>query len=303
MIFKAKILLFGEYAVLYHSDALLIPFDKFTGKLDFLDGHSNSCQRKIQSNKVLYQLALYIEKVQKESDDLHSFQLKRFKRAIDEGLYFNSRIPEGYGTGSSGALSAAVFDSFFRDNAEYYEPSGWMALKKQLAVIESFFHGKSSGLDPLVSYLDQGILIQDKNVQPVKPDFSSFHPFLIDTSVARSTQDFVHLFHNKCQNLEYEKNISTRFLDLNNRCIHSLLKDDHSTFFPALKELSGFQYEAFNEMILPEFKPLWKESLDSEVYSLKLCGAGGGGYLLGFSKRQDQLEQLKKEIRLTIVEL
>jgi mevalonate kinase len=101
----------------------------------------------------------------------------------------------------------------------------------------------------------------------------------------------------------YEKNIKTRLLDLNNRCIHSLLQGDHPTFYSTLKQLSLFQYEAFEEMIIPEFKSIWKQGIDSDTYYLKLCGAGGGGYLLGFSRNKSQLDQLHKDTSLTIIRL
>jgi len=303
MSFNAKILLFGEYAVLYQSDALLIPFEKFSGKLDFMDKHSNNLQQQIQSNKLIHQLSIYLEKANKDSRLFYSFNLTQFKTDIKHGLFFDSIIPEGYGIGSSGALVAAVFSKYSKKIQKGAAKDQWIILKDQLALIESFFHGESSGLDPLVSFLDQGLLVQGNNIQPVNPGLSFFYPFLIDTSKTRTTQEFVHLFRHKCEMPIYEKNIKTRFLDLNNRCIHSLLEGDHSTFYLTLKQLSLFQYGAFEEMILPEFKSIWKQGIDSGAYYLKLCGAGGGGYLLGFSRNKSKLDQLHKDTPLTIIRL
>jgi len=77
---------------------------------------------------------------------------------LNEGLAFESNIPIGFGLGSSGALSAGVYDSFClakaNDNLEL--------TKKHLAQIESYFHGSSSGTDPLVSFLQQGVYIESK---------------------------------------------------------------------------------------------------------------------------------------------
>lgn len=303
MSFNAKILLFGEYAVLYQSDALLIPFKNFSGKLDFMDKHSNNLQQQIQSNKLLHQLSLYLERAKNDSRLFYSFNLTQFKADIKDGLFFNSKIPEGYGIGSSGALVAAIFSKYSEKKQKGAAKEQWIIIKEQLALIESYFHGKSSGLDPLVSFLDQGLLVQRKNIYPVNPDLSSFYPFLIDTSKARTTQEFVHLFRHKCKIATYENNIKTLFLDLNNRCIHSLLKGDHPSFYSTLKQLSLFQYKAFEEMIIPEFKSIWKQGIDSDAYYLKLCGAGGGGYLLGFSKNKSKLDQLHKETPLTIIRL
>jgi mevalonate kinase len=56
-------------------------------------------------------------------------------------------------------------------------------------------------------------------------------------------------------------------------------------------------------MIIPEFKSIWKQGIDSDAYYLKLCGAGGGGYLLGFSRNKSQLDQLHNDTPLTIIKL
>ena len=37
-------------------------------------------------------------------------------------------------------------------------------------------------------------------------------------------------------------------------------------------------------MIPPDFKKIWRYGLDSNDYKLKLCGAGGGGFILGITK-------------------
>ncbi|NJL74492.1 MAG: hypothetical protein HC892_05065 [Saprospiraceae bacterium] len=38
--------------------------------------------------------------------------MAQFQQAIEAGLYFESSIPIGYGVGSSGALTAALYDTF-----------------------------------------------------------------------------------------------------------------------------------------------------------------------------------------------
>ena len=37
-------------------------------------------------------------------------------------------------------------------------------------------------------------------------------------------------------------------------------------------------------MIPARFHDLWKKGLDTNAYYLKLCGSGGGGYILGFTQ-------------------
>ena len=46
----------------------------------------------------------------------------------------------------------------------------------------------------------------------------------------------------------------------------------------------------FSQMIPKNFKRIWKEGFNTNKYYLKLCGAGGGGYLLGFCKKESLSE-------------
>ena len=37
-------------------------------------------------------------------------------------------------------------------------------------------------------------------------------------------------------------------------------------------------------MIPQQFHELWKKGIETNDYYLKLCGSGGGGYILGFTE-------------------
>ena len=84
--------------------------------------------------------------------------------------YFDSSIPQGYGVGSSGALVASIYDQYAADKITILENltrDKLLNLKAIFSLMESFFHGKSSGLDPLNSYLSLPILINSKtNIEP-----------------------------------------------------------------------------------------------------------------------------------------
>jgi mevalonate kinase len=49
-------------------------------------------------------------------------------------------------------------------------------------------------------------------------------------------------------------------------------------------ELSALQLVHFERMIPESFLEAWKSGLESGKYALKLCGSGGGGMLLGFTR-------------------
>ena len=46
-------------------------------------------------------------------------------------------------------------------------------------------------------------------------------------------------------------------------------------------------------MIPSGFNDIWRKGLETGSYYLKLCGSGGGGYLIGFS---DSLDKAEKEL-------
>jgi mevalonate kinase len=41
----------------------------------------------------------------------------------------------------------------------------------------------------------------------------------------------------------------------------------------------------------------WKRGLDTNAYYLKLCGSGGGGYILGFTKDYDKADKMLEGFR------
>src|SRR5690606_10766092 len=97
----------------------------------------------------------------------------------DEGYRFEMNTPVGYGAGSSGVLTAIVYDQYRKDSNEINITD----LKKRLALIESFFHGESSGLDPLVSYLNKPILVKSGQVKVVEDalNIEDWKIYLIDS--------------------------------------------------------------------------------------------------------------------------
>ena len=54
-------------------------------------------------------------------------------------------------------------------------------------------------------------------------------------------------------------------------------------------------------MIPEQFHTLWKTGIDTNAYYLKLCGSGGGGYILGFTEDISKAQSLLKDHRLEVV--
>ena len=57
----------------------------------------------------------------------------------------------------------------------------------------------------------------------------------------------------------------------------------------------------FKPMIPAQFHDLWKQGLETNDYYLKLCGSGGGGYILGFAPDFNKAQQALKDYKLEVV--
>ena len=280
----SKILLFGEYGIISNSNALAIPYDEYLGQIMFNDNNSSS-------NKNLHKLYEFL--IEKKLGNI--LDTSSFEKDLNKGMIFKSNIPVNYGLGSSGALVAALYDSYSL-NKNKIDLSETI---KELSSIESFFHGKSSGLDPLTSYLNSPILVNaNKNLKKIdKKLFNSSHDnkgfFLIDTHISSKTQPLVDFFLNKLKDGSYKKSFENNFIKSTNNCIDFFLKNDPTNLFGEMKSLSASTLNLFNQMIPESLKNLWVSCLDSKDVALKLCGSGGGGYIIGYSI---DLKKTKKEL-------
>ena len=293
-LFYSKILLFGEYGIIEDSKGLSIPYNFFKGALKLPDSPT---EKSKQSNLILIDFCSHLKQI----GDL-DLDLILFEKHINEGLYFDSSIPKGYGVGSSGALVAAVYDKYSNNKITVLENltrEKLLKLKIIFSKMESFFHGKSSGLDPLNSYLSIPILIKSKddiNVTgiPSQKSKGAGAVFLLDSGKTGSTAPMVNIFMEKMKSEGFRKMISSQFIKHTNICVDSFLSGDINKLLQNTKKLSRIVFENFKPMIPDEFHHLWKKGIDSGSYFLKLCGSGGGGYILGFAP---DIEQAKKDLK------
>ena len=301
-LFYAKILLFGEYGIIKDSKGLAIPYNSYQGALKKSDHLSEEAKK---SNKNLEKLYNYLTTIDK---GLVSFRLDALKDDIDNGMYFDSSIPQGYGVGSSGALVAAIYDKYADDKITVLENltrEKLLKLKAIFSVMESFFHGKSSGLDPLNSYLSIPILINSKdNLEatgiPMQKEGKGA-VFLLDSNQVGETQPMVEIFMNKMKKEGFRKMISEDFAKYTDACIDDFLHGNVKSLFGNVKSLSKVVLDNFKPMIPKAFHKLWKQGIETNDYYLKLCGSGGGGYILGFTKDYDKVKEILKNYKLELV--
>ncbi|MEM9823336.1 MAG: mevalonate kinase [Bacteroidota bacterium] len=236
-------------------------------------------------------------KTEQSAVDLH-LSLERFAADLEKGLYFDSNIPVGYGLGSSGALTAAVFDRFY-EGAEVVDLP---LLKEKMAQIEAHFHGASSGIDPLICYLRTAIMMESTSqLRRVNiPDWTqeAGQLFLLNTQLPRQTGPLVNIFRERCQEEYYRLHCETELAPLTNDAIHAFLQKNWDLLFPCVHEISHFQFRYFDAMIPKAFRSIWLDGLGADLYKLKLCGAGGGGFILGFTNDWIETQRALKDYQL-----
>jgi mevalonate kinase len=305
-LFYSKILLFGEYGIIKDSKGLSIPYNFYNGALKV---DENPSDEAIKSNKSLHRFAKYLEDLQTQHPELVSFDLESLNKDIERGMYFDSSIPQGYGVGSSGALVAAIYDEYAKDKITVLENltrEKLLKLKKIFGEMESFFHGKSSGLDPLNSYLSIPILINSKdNIEPAGIPSQTADGkgavFLLDSGTIGETAPMVQIFMENMKQEPFRKMLKEQFVKHTDACVDDFLQGDVKSLFGNIKKLSHVVLDNFKPMIPAQFHKLWKNGIDTNDYYLKLCGSGGGGYILGFTEDIEKARKALKDYKLEIV--
>ena len=302
-LFYSKILLFGEYGIIKDSKGLSIPYNFYNGALKKSETPSDVA---VESNQKLKSFAAYLETLDAE---LVTFDMGRLNQDLAEGMYFDSSIPQGYGVGSSGALVAAIYDKYANNKITILENltrDKLIGLKKIFAAMESFFHGRSSGLDPLNSYLSLPILINSNdNIEatgiPSQSTNGKGAVFLLDSGIVGETAPMVRIFMENMKQEGFRKMVKDQFVKHTDACVEDFLKGDIKSLFKNTKALSKVVLSHFKPMIPKQFHELWQKGLETNAYYLKLCGSGGGGYILGFTEDFEKAQKTLKDYKLEVV--
>lgn len=303
--YPAKLLLFGEHTVNLGSQALAMPLPFFSGK--WATANQLSPSELAAQQMHLPQLADYLDQLQQRGELLAPLDVPAFRQALTEGLVFESNIPTGCGTGSSGAIVAAIFDRW--QTADVNWQNELPTLKKALAQMEAFFHGTSSGTDPLICFLQKTVLLGGVNeveiVEPINASSDSPHTiFLLDTRIQRQATPFIAYFLEKIKDENFAALVREELLPSVSASIQGFLSGDAKRVFEEIHSIGEFQLLFLEEMVPEAFQHIWRVGLDGELFKLKVCGAGGGGFLLGvtsdFEAAQSNLKDYKLLPVLTI---
>lgn len=286
--YPAKVLLFGEYSIIKDGSALAFPLTAFSGNWAF-DVDIN--------NDNLRSWADYITRIQQTSKVDFQIDTQRFINDLSNGLYFDSDIPMGYGVGSSGALCAALYDKYSQKAAKLIPNNDTiLTLKRIFQTLENFFHGSSSGIDPLICYINQPLLLKSKTntslIDLQSPKNNGGAIFLLNTQQSRQTEPLVNFFLEQLKSKAFKEKFEAEWCVYNENIITTFLEQKYDVLFKNLQLLSQFQFQNLPPMIPKGYKNIWEESLYHQIFTFKLCGAGGGGFLLGFTRNWEETNQL-----------
>lgn len=261
--FPAKLLLSGEFTVIDGGIALALPILRLYGSWILRPGHTD--HRLPPFAQALHGLK-YLDAL-------------RFLSEVRLGLSFNSSIPEGYGLGSSGALCAGVLHRYQNQTSTDLD-----TIQKRLAEIEHYFHGTSSGFDPLISYTRQAVTVDHGVTQILSDDQWIGNPllnkfYLLDSMIARGRISSIDWYHSKKQLPSFQEILSV-LNALNKKLIASIIHKDQVTGIDSIKHISKLQLDHFSPLIADTVFEFWQKGLEEDTYYTKLCGKGGGGYYL-----------------------
>lgn len=293
--FYSKLILFGEYGVLMGSEALSIPLRLYSGNLDF----HNKYPTDAQSSSNLKLRDYFGKLIQNKPDWIDIENISNLNNDLAKGLYFDSNIPIAYGVGSSGALVAALYKRYFYSN----DRTDLALIREHLAGLESILHGKSSGIDPLTCFLNHALLFNSSGGFNIVKDFdlSGKGFFLYDSGFSHNTGYLVSDFLKSLYNQDYKEKIGNHYLFLISNCISRLLEKDFDSLMNEMNALSHFQYEYFPTQIIPDVEGLWQSGLSSGDYFFKLCGSGGGGFYIGFTRMSELDFRNKMEFEKRVI--
>ena len=281
--YYSKVILFGEYSMIFDATALMIPLKRFSAQWQFPQSRNRAAS--LTSNQSLKRFCQYLS----EKEELSNlFDLQALIKDLDEGIFLASNVPSGYGLGSSGTLVAAVYDRYaIQKNDDYLQ------LKTLFGKMESHFHGSSSGIDPLQCYLGKPFKITPEGVHLLDDGFlkKDIQICLIDTKIKSNTKPLVNHFKAQRENPDFLNRFQLEYVLCVTSCIDSMIEGDKEMFFNSLKRLTKGQLEFLRPMITDNTLDLFTTDFGFN-FGVKISGSGGGGYVLGFTDDVVKLNKL-----------
>lgn len=266
-IYPSKLLLFGEYTVLNGSQALAIPLPHWKGEWKQFGKAVSS------EDSPLYTFVDWL----KSNDLISAATVAHIISDAEEGWAYVADIPVGYGLGSSGAYVAALYDRYItKENSA--SPSSALAM---LAKMEGYFHGSSSGMDPMISYSQEALYKNDHGgLQTVQDQGwpEGFKVYLLDSHQERMTGPLVQAYKEYLRDSDFKLKVERELIPFVDHAIHFYMNGSGQMLEECIHMISQFQREHFSMMIPDPVKDQWDDLIEIPGVYVKFCGAGGGGY-------------------------
>lgn len=273
-LYWSKVILFGEYSMIFDSTALVLPLKLFSAKWNADRGRSREFMSF--SRKELSRFCGFLRGEERFSNVI---DLDVLEEDLQKGWYLDSDVPVGYGLGSSGTVVAAVYDRYAKTPVR-----DLMRLKDLFSQMESFFHGSSSGIDPLQCYLGRPFRITAEGAELLADGFlkNRLQICLIDTEMKSDTKPLVEYFKRQREKEEYLRDFQRDYLPYVKGCMDAVIQGNTDCFFKRLQKLTSAQRIFFSPMIPDPVAELFERTYDFH-FGVKILGSGGGGYILGFT--------------------
>lgn len=262
--YPAKVLLIGEYTVLQGGAAIGLPIVNYFSEWD--KGTMAEAWPLLAFHRYLQTCCPEILDLERWYDDLQS------------GYFLRSSIPARAGLGSSGNLVAAVYDRF-----AYHVEKDQHRLQSILAQMENFFHGTSSGFDPLIILRAKPLVKKASGIEVLDNlILSDMHPWIMDSQSPRAAQP-INVFNQKLEQAEFLGHLA-HGTSIADQLIWHLIEQEHQQAWEELTALSLWQLQYLDFLIPESIRQKWREGLEGQRFLIKLCGAGGGGMFQVWTK-------------------
>jgi mevalonate kinase len=97
---------------------------------------------------------------------------------------------------------------------------------------------------------------------------------------------------------DFSQVLEKELLPSHRKMVKAWLAADEQVFWPALRQVSQFQFERLPPMIPASLRNFWRDSLAQTDFFLKICGAGGGGFALGFARAPEAARRVAEQFPL-----
>ncbi|MBD3289091.1 mevalonate kinase [candidate division KSB1 bacterium] len=292
----AKIILFGEHAVVYNQPAIAIPVndvkafatietdanldDPVVRADDF--GIEHSLNKKSVPGKIEH-IMKALNLVRENSNS--GFPDKGWRLSV------SSKIPVARGMGSSAAISVVLIKIFFKYLKLDLSPSRLIDLSYEL---EKFHHGTPSGIDNAVISLGAPILFQkEKGFKVFHP--KTFHFVIGDTGIGKKTATVVKDVAARYRKaMASYKAIFEAIGSVANQGLDALSLGQHKK----LGRLMNLNQSLLDELGVssPELEHLIHTALENGALGAKLCGAGKGGCMVALADSIEHAEKISVKL-------